>query len=267
MENIINLDKYDLKYDKDDSIYIFNANNRKYFFKTKNKKSIVKELLGEELAKNFGLNYVHYDYAEYKNNKGVVCEDFVKNSTYTNFIEILLYEYDKEYFKRDTCNLYDIWNALYNKYKDEKLVYKLMNQLTDIFLFDFLIGNNDRHDGNIGVLENSEDINITPVFDNEELLKNTIDYYSILKVDDEKINDWKDSLLKFLLHSTKEYKEKLKEKICIIDEENIDNAIERVEKRLNEELDENLKIELKGLFSKRKNEIEKLFINKQKKSY
>ena len=263
MENIINLDKYSLVYDNDDSIYTFMVDNKKYFFKKNGYDNSINELVGEELAKDFGLSYVHYDFVKYNNEYGVISEDFIKNKKYTNFIEILLYEYDEKYFEREVFNLYDIWNSLSKKYKDDKLVYKLMNQLTDIFIFDFLIGNNDRHDGNIGILEDENGINITPVFDNELLLEESKALDSVLKVDDEYVDDWRMSFTKFITQSSEKYKDKVKDKMWIIDEENIRSVIERVEKRINSKLREDYKKYIILGFENRREELERL-LNERK---
>ena len=257
-EKIIDLDKFNSIYDEENQIYVFNINEKKYFFKGNGYEHSHNELIGEELAKDYGLDYVHYDIAKYHNEVGVISEDFIKDKKYTNFIEILLYEYGNDYFDMEAFNLYDIWNALSKRYKDDELVYKLMNQLTDIFIFDFLIGNNDRHDGNVGVLEDENGINITPVFDNELLLEEEKSLDSVLKVDEEQIDDWRISFTKFITQSSHEYKDKIREKLYIIDEDNIDNVIKRVEIRINSKLDEEYKNNIIELFKIRKEEIEEL---------
>lgn len=257
-EKIINLDKYDLVYDDENVIYTFTVDGKKYFFKSNGNEHSYNELIGEELAKDYGLSYVHYDIAKYNNEVGVISEDFIKNKKYTNFIEILLYEYGNDYFDMEAFNLYDVWNALSKKYNDDKLVYKLMNQLTDIFIFDFLIGNNDRHDGNIGILEDENNVNITPVFDNELLLESEKSLDSVLKVDEEQIDDWKISFTKFITQSSDEYKEKIKDKLWIINEDNINDIIKRVEVKTNSKLSDEYKKNITELFKIRKEEIEEL---------
>lgn len=251
----LDLNKLDLEYSEIDAVFTFNYNGKKYFYKSIGKIGAYKELISEELAKDYGLDCVCYDLAKYDNEYGALSEDFIKNKNYINFIEILYSEYGEEYLNRDQVNLYNIWNALSKKYKDEKLVFKLMNQIVDIFIFDFLIENLDRHDGNIGILEDENSINIAPIFDNEKMLIDYGNFESILKVDSSEVYNWKESFKKFISTSSSEYVNKILEKLWIIDDDNIKNAIERVEKRVESKIDDNFKNKLISNFRVHKNEI------------
>lgn len=264
----INLDNVELTYSKEDIIQTFIYKDKKYFFKIINdKKDIYNELIAEELANDFGISCAHYDIARRGKEVGVISEDFIKNQKYTNFIEILYAEYLEDYKNRDTNNLYDIWNALSKKYNNQEVVYKLMNQITDIFIYDLFIGNTDRHDGNMGILETEDGINIAPIFDNSLIFRNPPNYVDVLKTDEDIERDWHMELLKFLSQSSMEYQDRIKGKLWVIDDDNIESVINRVEKRIDTKINNKLKEKIMTFFKIRKTEIDKILneFNKRKK--
>ncbi len=200
------------------------------------------ELIAEELAHDYNIKCSHYDLVEYMDNLGVISENFLQD----NDKFLLLYDVLKEYFKENETlehnNFKDIYTALEYKY-DSSIASKIIDELKNVYTFDVLVANIDRHDKNIGIIEN-DTISLSPLFDNEKILsKNSIyeEIYS-LRLDDnynEEIND------------------KLEEKIWIIDNNNISKVFERIEYRINSNIPDFIKDETRYRFSENKKRIMK----------
>lgn len=234
----------------DDNNYIFVYNGKKYYFKSCSTNMhdrfltryglIYRELLASELAADYEISHVNYYPACKRLDKGLISEDFVKDSTYLSMSEILKSVYTPE-FKNDNSlsgrwtaieynNLIDIYEAIKIKYKDANLVNKLMMQIIDIFIFDELLANDDRHFYNFGILEGELDINVAPIFDNAKIIsKDVIESDRVyLTVSKSKSNN--NELLSFL-ELNSDYANYIKSKLWVISEENILNAFERIEKK------------------------------------
>ncbi len=90
-------------------------------------------------------------------------------------------------------NLYDIWSVLtiYAKINDVDLnIEKFMNDLIDMFVFDIITSQGDRHADNWSIIKNNKDnsIRLCPLYDNsgicclnrEKAIKNIVDYVNAL---------------------------------------------------------------------------------------
>ena len=206
-------------------------------------------------AKDYGLKCADYDLAKFHDEKGVISEDFLKDDeTYTSMKSILINYY--QIYKTKRNNLTDIISALEYKYRDPKLVGKLMNQIVDIFIFDILLANLDRHAENYGIIENGKDIKVSPVFDNTYMLADlTLMYggYSLgVDEDDDFFSDDYEPdnkyLMKFLRYSSSEYVDLFKSKMWIISEENIEKILNRVEDKIHAKIDETIRNKIKVNF-------------------
>jgi len=248
------IDISDLKFKKLSNfrnVYTLEYDNKKYYFKTiYNIKTMYNELIAEEIANDYDIPHIHYDLAVLDGNIGVISEDFIKdNETFTDMCSILKTIYNDPEDKTNHNNLTDIWNALSIIFNDEKIIADLMEQIVNIFIFDILIANSDRHDENYGIITGSE-TKIAPIYDNNYMLASislVVGDYS-LKVESDMDED--DNLLhSFLSISSEKYTELLKSKLWIIEDKNIDKIIKRVEEKANITIENFIKEDIKKKFS------------------
>lgn len=238
---------------------IFYIDGKKYYFKPINDKNeMYNELIAEELSKDYGIKCAHYDIANYKGLKGVISEDFIKDNKYVAMSSIVSKYYKENKNENSHNNLMDIWSAFDYRYKDENISNKLMEELVNVFIFDILIANSDRHLNNYGVLENEKEVNIAPIFDNSYLLSIVAltEGEYCLGVDEEEnifdsdYNGNRDKFLaKFLKESSSEYRDLVESKLWIINNENIDKVLNRIEEKINCKIDEEIKEKIKLNFN------------------
>lgn len=166
--------------------YIFIYNNEIWIYKYVGESFSYAELVAEELAKCFSLPTAHYDLAFAKQyGKGVISRNFkLKNASYikghtilSDYIKAVLQINDTKKIEDEVKkynSLEGIWNALEwyyrNNHNKSEIVQKLMGQIVNMFIYDMITGNTDRHEYNWGIVENEEEINLQPLFDNERIL-------------------------------------------------------------------------------------------------
>lgn len=230
--------------------FCFIIGEDEYFYKRVVEKNLYNELIAEELAKDFGIACAHYDIAVYDGKIGVISKNIFENGD-KNF------EMKKILNGEDNNNLTDIWDTLLFRYKNEKIVEKLMNEIVDVFMFDVLIGNSDRHTGNLQLVENDNNVKICPLYDNERMLSSDSIKYGIYFMGIERDDYYRDIafdenrnlLFRFLNMSDNIYKEIFKSKLWIISNENINKVINRVENRINNNIPDYIKEFMKEQFS------------------
>lgn len=253
--------------------FSFFYNNKKYFFKKcKNIHEVYNELIAEEIANEFGIPCAHYDLASYYGFIGTVSENFInRKDNYITIEEIL-----KKVFKKENVskynNLEDIEISLIYLYKDQLIVNQLMNELINIFIFDILIANLDRHVSNNGIIENENGIHFGKVFDNEKMLSDASINMGIYSLGISR-NDYHPFILdyneddnfikKFLYQSSKEYKKLLEDKLEIISDENIEKILVKVEQKINSPIQPNIREKIKLKFSQNLSMIEQI-LNQRK---
>lgn len=232
--------------------YIVTIDNERYFFKRESHMEIIyNDLIAEELAKDFGIACSYNDLAVIKNNIGILSKDVFKASDSHFFLSDIL---PKDKYN----NLEDIWDILVIKYKDNEIVEKLMNQFTNLFIFDVLIANPDRHPSNIEIIENKDGVNIAPLYDNTLMLTSSSMTYGIYSLGLDRDDYLKDIhldensnlLYRFLNISDSSYQDILKSKLWVISKENIDKVLSRVEKKINSVIDSDIKESIKEDFAK-----------------
>ena len=110
-------------------------------------------------------------------------------------------------------NLYDIWSVLeiYARINNVNLnIEDFMNKLINMFIFDIITSQGDRHADNWSIIKNNKDnsIRLCPLYDNsgicclnrEKAIKNIIDYVNALN--DPLLHDKKKQKIKMLLEAT-----------------------------------------------------------------
>ena len=236
--------------------FSFMLDGKKYYYKKiLDKKIVYNELIAYEISKDYGIPCVDYDLASFNGLYGVFSEDFIGDSKFISMKGILSEYYDD--LKIESNNLTDIISALEFRYKNPIIVGKLMNDIVNIFIFDVLIANVDRHYDNYGILEDKTGIRIAPIFDNTFMLSDLtlLDGGYSLGVDgddnflsDDYFDFGDKYLIKFLKYSSSEYVDYLKSKLWIIESENVDRILSRVENKIHTKIDENIKKGIKVKF-------------------
>lgn len=229
-KKVVILDEYE-----ENSHYKIKYGNDIYYMKIiNNKDKLYNELIAEEVAKDFNIKCAYNDLCIYNGNYYSLSKQIYNENDKYIPMQKLLDEHDN--------NMMYIWNLLEDEYGDRKLVAKLMNEIVNIFLFDVLIANYDRHVGNYGLLIHDNDISIAPLIDNENMLS----VYSIVDgefcIGMEDCDYYRDDLFtKFLKLSSDTYLDEFESKLWIIEPSNVEKIINRVENKLGTIIDKEIK--------------------------
>ena len=220
-----------LNADEDCTHYKIKYNNDIYYMKliTINEK-VYNELIAEEIAHDFDIRCANTDLGIYKGNYYCLSKQIYNSNDKYIPMNNLMDEHDN--------NLTYIWNLLEDEYRDRKLISKLMDDLVNIFLFDVLIANYDRHVGNYGLIMSNNSVFVAPIFDNENMLSvySMIDGDFCIGMEDKDYYE-SDLFTKFLKLSSDIYLDKFESKLWIIDQENVKKVIERVENKIGIQID------------------------------
>ena len=233
------------------------------------------ELIVEELAHDFGIPCAHYDLATLNHQKGTITKYFKKKDCTYFFGEDLLKEYVEESLKITDVDaslwenallnhnsLEGIWRSLDYHYRNlenrEEVVQYLMNRLVDIFIFDLLTHQKDRHSYNWGIEEANGKIDLQLLYDNEFVFDEIKDLPPLVCEDLEgedfsfpvSTYSTSEALLEFLEVSDSKYLEKIKNRLSLIQKDNIMSVISRVEKRIGCKIPKNLKSYIENCFKK-----------------
>lgn len=211
--------KSDINY----NLFSFEYNGKKYYFKqVKNVNRAYNELIGYELAKDFGIECVSYDLASYNGFIGYLSEDYMKDGY--KRLSGLLSDYYGNIYNR--CNYNDVSSMFFDMYEEDSN--ELIDQLLLLIMFDVIIGNFDRHDENIII--DVENKRLAPISDNEMLLGEQAVYggYFSFSIDNNKTN----TLSRLIEYLPGTYREFFLKKIQIISRENILSVFARVEEKI-----------------------------------
>ena len=271
-----NLDKLKINIVDIDEMFkskcIFLYDGKKYFYKkSRNEKERYNELIAEMIAKDLGIPCAHYTLGEFNNQLGVVSECFDTSNCISmktlldNFYIRSKRVKKRESFIYDLNNFEDIRYAFENLFPEETVT-RLMSDLVNIFFFDIIIGNNDRHPSNYGLMITEDNVEFAPLFDNEELLTREGVFsgqYSILTSRDD---DFAENIFhKFINANSPVYLEKLETMVEVINTENLNKIFEELTQQ-GVEIPYKIKLELMLKFEINYSLIKEFINNKKQKT-
>lgn len=225
----------------------FDYNGEAYYFKFDSFVNPYNELIFYYLTLDMGIDSLPYDIAKLGVYEGVISKNFkVPGAKYISGRKILNISHGEYFNKHNT--LEDIWADLEDYFKNRKdrqrIVAKLMDKLVRIFIFDLLIGQEDRHPDNWGIvkypngevdlqinLDNSRALVDHPIMARHQLRMNNDDMYA------------EDMIENFLRVSSDEFSSVLPNYLWIISKENILKTFAKIEAQTGTLMPEELKNE------------------------
>ena len=258
LDKIINKDQIRPNFKGSHNIYNFKIDNDIYYFKEAPNRELVMELISKSIAFILGIPYLDESIAILNDKYGLLSKSYLKDGDKSYNLQSLMQNYFYENNEEELLdykklaslnNLEDIWFALEDRYEDNDIVKKLMEGITNIFMFDLLLRESDRTLKNIEIIENGTDIKLAPLYDTSSIFSDTntklgIDEEDYLKNDIDKLN-------KFLEYSDNSSKEKFYSYLETLDSIGIEKIIKETEKENNLIISNDLKDELIAKFNER----------------
>ena len=260
LDKIINKDNLIPNFKGSHTIYNFKMDNDTYYFKEVPNRELVMEMISKSIAFLLGIPYLKESIAILNDKYGLLSKSYLKddNKSYDlhNLMQNYFYENNDDelldYRKLASLNnLEDIWFALEDRYEDKNIVKNLMDGITNIFMFDLLVGESDRTLRNIEIIESYNTITLAPLYDTSSILA---DKSTALGVDeDDYLKSDLDKIDKFIENSDTSYKEKFYSYLNTLDSIGIEKIIEETERENDFIIDNNLKNEIITKFNSRIN--------------
>ena len=260
LDKIINKDNLIPNFKGSHTIYNFKMDNDTYYFKEVPNRELVMEMISKSIAFLLGIPYLKESIAILNDKYGLLSKSYLKDDDKSynlhNLMQNYFYENNDDelldYRKLASLNnLEDIWFALEDRYEDKNIVKNLMNGITNIFMFDLLVGESDRTLRNIEIIESYNTVTLTPLYDTSSILA---DKSTALGVDeDDYLKSDLDKLDKFIENSDTAYKEKFYSYLNTLDSIGIEKIIEETERENDFIIDNNLKNEIITKFNSRIN--------------
>lgn len=260
LDKIINKDNLIPNFKGSHTIYNFKMDNDTYYFKEVPNRELVMEMISKSIAFLLGIPYLKESIAILNDKYGLLSKSYLKDDDKSynlhNLMQNYFYENNDDelldYRKLASLNnLEDIWFALEDRYKDKNIVKNLMDGITNIFMFDLLVGESDRTLRNIEIIESYNTVTLTPLYDTSSILT---DKSTALGVDeDDYLKSDLDKLNKFIENSDTAYKEKFYSYLNTLDSIGIEKIIEETERENDFIIDNNLKNEIITKFNSRIN--------------
>lgn len=260
LDKIINKDNLVPNFKGSHTIYNFKMDNDTYYFKEVPNRELVMEMISKSIAFLLGIPYLKESIAILNDKYGLLSKSYLKDDDKSynlhNLMQNYFYENNDDelldYRKLASLNnLEDIWFALEDRYEDKNIVKNLMDGITNIFMFDLLVGESDRTLRNIEIIESYNTVTLAPLYDTSSILA---DKSTALGVDE---NDYLksdlDKLDKFIENSDTAYKEKFYSYLNTLDSIGIEKIIEETERENDFIIDNNLKNEIITKFNSRIN--------------
>lgn len=224
--------------------FSFKYEGETYFYKhsfyIKNGLKIVinsyNELVAEELSKDFGISCIDYDLAILNSNQGVLSKNYKQEGIIYISGNELLQEFVNNAHGRRYNTLENIWDALEYHYQNHQnkraIISGLMKQIVNIYLYDIITCQIDRHSKNWEIMEKEDNRNIASLYDNSMILEskeeNAVVSLGIDFIWADYESLW-ESIKQFQKVSSEEFTNIIKEKLWIISEENLNKVFERIE--------------------------------------
>ena len=260
LDKIINKDNLIPNFKGSHTIYNFKMDNDTYYFKEVPNRELVMEMISKSIAFLLGIPYLKESIAILNDKYGLLSKSYLKDDDKSYSLHNLMQNYfygnnDDElldYRKLASLNnLEDIWFALEDRYEDKNIVKNLMDGITNIFMFDLLVGESDRTLRNIEIIESYNTVTLAPLYDTSSILA---DKSTALGVDeDDYLKCDLDKLDKFIENSDTAYKEKFYSYLNTLDSIGIEKIIEETERENDFIIDNNLKNEIITKFNSRIN--------------
>ena len=260
LETVMESDKVTVVDESSSEVFSFKCDDKNIYFKTSpmtNEYNYYAELLAEEFAKDYGIPCASYDLAKVCGHKGVKSIDFKKgNATYIELADIVE-KYHDDFW--ENFNLSNVWEDLIRYYKDrenrKEIVVNLMSQIVDKFIFDLLICQFDS--SNMEIMECDGKVSLAPIFDNEYMQYEDDEFDFHFGVDEKIVPVDNYPALsvfnRFLNISSREYVNKVVDKMWIIGEENIEKKFGNIERKTNYPVPENIKSAFLNRFTNYRN--------------
>ena len=260
LDKIINKDNLIPNFKGSHTIYNFKMDNDTYYFKEVPNRELVMEMISKSIAFLLGIPYLKESIAILNDKYGLLSKSYLKDDDKSYNLHNLMQNYfygnnDDElldYRKLASLNnLEDIWFALEDRYEEKNIVKNLMDGITNIFMFDLLVGESDRTLRNIEIIESYNTVTLAPLYDTSSILA---DKSTALGVDeDDYLKSDLDKLDKFIENSDTAYKEKFYSYLNTLDSIGIEKIIEETERENDFIIDNNLKNEIITKFNSRIN--------------
>ena len=260
LDKIINKDNLIPNFKGSHTIYNFKMDNDTYYFKEVPNRELVMEMISKSIAFLLGIPYLKESIAILNDKYGLLSKSYLKDDDKSYNLHNLMQNYfygnnDDElldYRKLASLNnLEDIWFALEDRYEDKNIVKNLMDGITNIFMFDLLVGESDRTLRNIEIIESYNTVTLAPLYDTSSILA---DKSTALGVDeDDYLKSDLDKLDKFIENSDTAYKDKFYSYLNTLDSIGIEKIIEETERENDFIIDNNLKNEIITKFNSRIN--------------
>lgn len=260
LDKIINKDNLIPNFKGSHTIYNFKMDNDTYYFKEVPNRELVMEMISKSIAFLLGIPYLKESIAILNDKYGLLSKSYLKDDDKSYNLHNLMQNYfygnnDDElldYRKLASLNnLEDIWFALEDRYEDKNIVKNLMDGITNIFMFDLLVGESDRTLRNIEIIESYNTVTLAPLYNTSSILADKsialgVDENDYLKSDLDKLD-------KFIENSDTAYKEKFYSYLNTLDSIGIEKIIEETERENDFIIDNNLKNEIITKFNSRIN--------------
>ncbi len=260
LDKIINKDNLIPNFKGSHTIYNFKMDNDTYYFKEVPNRELVMEMISKSIAFLLGIPYLKESIAILNDKYGLLSKSYLKDDDKSYNLHNLMQNYfygnnnDEllDYRKLASLNnLEDIWFALEDRYEDKNIVKNLMDGITNIFMFDLLVGESDRTLRNIEIIESYNTVTLAPLYDTSSILA---DKSTALGVDeDDYLKSDLDKIDKFIENSDTSYKEKFYSYLNTLDSIGIEKIIEETERENDFIIDNNLKNEIITKFNSRIN--------------